>query len=142
MSVSLTLSQLLSGLANSFESIDIRCAVKKHEPGWLSLLTAVRISARPLEAVQERYQQLENDGLEKNADPFRILWQAYPIDQMKRILTELASAQISIEGETVQFPEQVETDKLRGQLEYAPNLVMPWDGERWPATFYYPGFRS
>lgn len=137
MSVSLTLSQLLSGLVNSFQSIDIRCAVKKHDPGWLSLLTSIRISARPPEAVQERYQELENDGLERNADPFRILWQAHPIDQIERILTELASAQLSIEGESVRFPEQVEADKFRGQLEYAPNLVMPWDGERWPATFYY-----
>lgn len=137
MSVSSTLVQLLSGLINSFQSIDIRCAVKKYEPGWLSLLASIRISARPLDAIQERYQELENDGLERNADPFRILWQAYPIDQIERILTELASAQLSIEGESVRFPEKVESDKLRGQLEYAPNLVLPWDGERWPATVYY-----
>jgi hypothetical protein len=137
MSVSLTLAQLLSGLINSFQSIDIRCAVKKYEPGWLSLLTSIRISARPLDAIQERYQELENDGLERNADPFRILWHAYPIDQIERILTELASAQLSIEGESVRLPEQVEAGKLRGQLEYAPSLVIPWDGEKWPATFYY-----
>lgn len=137
MSVSLTLVQLLSGLTNSFQSIDIRCAVKKYEPGWLSLLTSICISARPPEAVQERYHELENDGLERNADPFRILWQAYPIDQIEKILAELASAQLSIEGESVPFPEKIESDKLRGQLEYSPNLVLPWDGERWPATFYY-----
>ncbi len=137
MSVSLKLAQLLSGLVNSFQSIDIRCAVMKHDPGWLSLLTSIRISARPLEAIQKRYQELENDGMGRNAEPFRILWQAYPIDQVKGILTELASAQLSIEGESVRFPEQVEADKLRGQLEYAPNLVMPWDGERWPAIVYY-----
>ena len=137
MSVSLTLAQLLSGLGNSFQSIDIRCAVKKYEPGWLSLLTSIRISARPLEAIQTRYQELESDGLGRNADPFRILWQAYPIDQIERVLTELASAQLSIEGESVRFPEQVEADKLRGQLECAPNLVLPWDGKRWPATAYY-----
>ena len=141
MSVSLTLAQLLSGLVNSFQSIDIRCAVKKYEPGWLSLLTSIRISARPLEAIQERYQELENDGLERNADPFRMLWQAYPIDQIERILTELASAQLSIERESVRFPEQVEADKLRGQLQYAPSLVMPWDGEDGPLpSIIPPGF--
>lgn len=137
MSVSLTLRQLLNVLGSSFHSIDIRCAVKKHEPGWLSLLTSIRISARPLEAIQTRYQELENDGQGRDAEPFRILWQAYPIGQMEGILTELASAQLSLEGESVRFPEQVQADELRGQLEYAPNLVMPWDGERWPATFYY-----
>lgn len=137
MSVSLTLRQLFSVLGSSFHSIDIRCAVKKYQPGWLSLLTSIRISARPLDAIQARFQELESEGQKRNAEPFRILWHVYPFGQMEEILTGLATAQLSIEGELVRFPEQVRADELRGQLEYAPNLVTPWDRARWPASFYY-----
>lgn len=136
MSVSLPLPELLSGLADSLQSIDIRCAVKKYEPGWLSLLTAIRISARPLEPIRERYKELEHDGPGRNAEPFRILWQVYPIDQLERILTELSFAQLSVEGESVRFPQPVQPDKFQRRFEHTPDLVMPWDGSRWPATYY------
>jgi hypothetical protein len=141
VSVSLPLPQLLSGLGDSLQSIDIRCAVKKDASGWLSLLTVIRISPRPLEEIEKRYKELESDGLLRNADPFRVMWQCHPIADIEDILKELGSAQasiahLSIKGELVTFPQKEYADKLRGQLEYAPNLVLPWDGERWPATVY------
>lgn len=63
--------QLLNALGNSFHSIDIRCAVKKHEPGWLSLLMLLHFS-KTSRAIQTRYQELENDGQGRDAEPFRI----------------------------------------------------------------------
>ncbi len=137
MSDSLLLTQLLKGLGDSLQSIDIRCAVKRVEAGWLSLLTAIRISARPLEEIHKRYKELETDGLRRNADPFRILWQCYPINKVEDILRQLASAQLSIKEELVRFPQQEEANKLSGQQEFTSNLLMPWDRERWPAIVYY-----
>ena len=142
MSVSLPLPQLLSGLGDSLQSIDIRCAVKKYEPGWLSLLTVIRISARPLEEIEKRYKELESDGLLRNADPFRVMWQCHPIAEIEDILKELGSAQLSIahlsiKGELVRFPQKEYADKLPGQWEFASNLVVPWGLDRWPAAVYY-----
>lgn len=142
MSVPLPLKQVLSALASSFHSVDVRCAVKKYSPGWLSLLTSIRISARPPEEVQTRYQELESGGQRREAEPFRVLWEARPFNQIENILGEMASAKLSVEGETVRFHEQVRLEELHGQFERLPNLVIPWIGESWPATHYPFGNRS
>lgn len=142
MSVPLPLKQVLSALASSFHSIDVRCAVKRYSPGWLNLLTSIRISARPLEEIQARYQELESGGQERHTEPFRVLWEARPFDQIEEILGEMASAKLSVEGEAVRFSEHVRLEELHGQFERLPNLLIPWIGESWPAVQYPFGNRS
>lgn len=138
MSVPMALTLLLNVLGDCFQSIDIRCAVMRGPIEWLNVLTTIRISARPPESVLKRYQELESGGQRRIAGPFRILWQVFPFDRLKEVLEEFGSAQLRVEGEVVRLPEQILADEIRRQFEHAPSLIASWNGNRWPATFYFP----
>jgi len=124
VSVSLPLPQLLSGLGDSLQSIDIRCAVKKDASGWLSLLTVIRISPRPLEEIEKRYKELESDGLLRNADPFRVMWQCHPIADIEDILKELGAViRIDKKNGTVTAVGTEELDGREFDLSDTPDLL-------------------
>ena len=56
---SLRIKDVLTNLRGSFHSIDLRCAVRRHSSGWLSLITVIRVSARTVEEIDDRYGQLQ-----------------------------------------------------------------------------------
>jgi hypothetical protein len=142
MSISVTLTQACSAFQASFLSLDIRAAVKRHPPAWLSLLTAIRISVRPVDLVQRRYSELERTVPRPHADPFRILFDARPFTDLDQILTELSNGHLTVQGETVQFPQALVLDQLQGRVERFQPLVNPWAQEIWPALYCPFGTRS
>lgn len=137
MYIQTPLRQILSALSGSFHSIDIRSATKKHDSGWLSLLTAVRISARPIGEIQLRHQKLIDESPTIQAGQFRVFFQALPFSDIG-----LASASLNVEGERIVLQEAITIDQGRSQISRWKNFVLPWSQETWSNATYSFGTRS
>ncbi len=140
-SVQVKLEQVISGLKQSFHSIDIRAAVKKSDPGWQSVLTAIRISARPLEEVRQRYADLEKKFGKREIELFRILLQVSPFTELDRILRELAQSRVTVEGEQISLSGKLSFDMFEGLIERHHGLIRPWD-EDCPSIYCHTGEMS
>ena len=136
------LKQILSTFRDSFHSVDIRCAAKKHDSGWLCLLTAIRISARSVEEVKLRHQKLIDESPTVNAGQFRVLFQALSFSEIDSLLNELANASLTVEGERIVLPQIVSADQGHSMVSRWKTFVCPWAQEVWPSATYSFGTRS
>jgi len=142
MGVQVTLKQVISGLRQSLNSIDIRAAVKKSESGWQRVLTGIRISARPVEAIKRRHVELEERFGKRQSNLFRILLQALPFTELEGVLRELAQGRITVEGQLISLSKKLLFQDLQGRVERHHGLVRPWDNEFWPSICCSSGDRS
>ena len=142
MYVQIPLEQILSTFRGSFHSVDIRSAAKKHDSGWLSLLTAIRISARSIEEVKLRHQKLIDESPTVNAGQFRVLFQVLSFSEIDSLLNELANASLTVEGERIVLPQTVSIDQGRSMVSRWKTYVCPWSQEVWPSANYSFGTRS
>ena len=142
MYVQIPLRKILSALRDSFHSIDIRSAVKKNDSGWLCLLTAIRISARSVAQVTLRHQKLIEKSPTIHADPFRVLLQASPFSEIDSLLSELANASLTVDGERVVLPQSVLVDQAQSMVDRWNNFVLSGDDEVWPSAIYSFGTRQ
>lgn len=136
------MKQVLSALSGSFHSIDIRSATRKHDSDWLSLLTAIRISARPIEEIRLRHQKLIDEAPTIQAGQFRVFFQALPFSDIDTVLDKLASASLNVEGERIVLQEAITIDQRRSQISRSKNFVLPWSQETWSNATYSFGTRS
>lgn len=114
----------------------------KHDPSWVSLLTVIRVSARSVEKIRLRHQQLSANAPAIQAGRFRVLFEAAPFSEMDKLLGNLASSFLNIAGERVALPEVVSAEQGRGQVSRWQSLVRPWSHETWPRIDYSFGTRS
>lgn len=142
MYIQTPLKQVLSTLRGSFHSIDIRSATRKHDSDWLSLLTVIRISARPVEVIRLRHQKLIDEAPTIQAGQFRVFFQALPFSDIDTVLDKLASASLNVEGERIVLQETITIDQGRTQVSRWKNLVLPWSQEPWSNATYSFGTRS
>lgn len=136
------LEQVVSGLRPSLHSIDIRAAVSRLNSGWQSALTGLRISPRPVEAVKQRYIELEGRFGKRQTESFKVLLQAFPLTELDRILSELARGSTAVEGEQIPFSGERRFDGRQGWIQRYHQLVRPWEEESWPAAYYSAGKMS
>ncbi len=142
MYVPIPLKQVLSTFRGSFQSVDIRSATKKHDSGWLCLLTAIRISARSIEEVKLRHQKLIDEAPTVRAGQFRVLFQAFSFSEIDSLLNELANASLTVEGERIVLPQTVSIDQGSSMVSRQKSFVRAWAEEVWPSATYSFGTRS
>lgn len=140
--VQVQLREVLSALRDSFQSLDMRSAVIKHDASWVSLLTVVRVSARSVEEIRQRHQHLSVNAPAIQAGRFRVLFEAALFSEIDKLLSNLANGFLNIEGERIALPEAVSADQGRGQVSRWKGFVRPWSQETWPSITYSFGTRS
>lgn len=140
--VQVSLEQVISGLGQSFHSIDSRVAASRSLPSWRPALTGLRISSRPVEEVTRRHAELDKSLGKRETESFRIFLQAFPFKELEQILRELAEASLTVEGEQITFSGGRRFESLKGSIKRDHELVRPWKEEGWPALYYSAGARS
>lgn len=140
--VKVGLDQVLAGLKGSLHTIDVRSAVKKVDSGWAHVLTGIRISARSVEAVKQRYIELEKKFGRKQTSRFRILWEVLPITELDRISSELASNALTVEQEQLRLHHSTNFRDLKSWVERRYPFVKPWTSEHWPGLYCFSGDSS
>lgn len=140
--VQVSLGQVIEQLGQSFHSLDLRAAVTKSASGWQRVLTGIRISPRPVEAVKKHYAELEANFGERAIDVFRVLLQAVPFTELGAISDSLRQARITVEGEQIALSQSWSFDALQGRIERHHQLIPSSDGEAWPAFYWSGGDRS
>lgn len=142
--VQISLEQVLSGLKQSFYSIDIRTAINKDNLGIIHhALTGIRISTRSVEAVRQRYTDLERKYGGRQAARFGILWEVFPFIELDRIASGLAlSGELTVEQHKLRLSRSINIKSLTGRVERRADYVRPWDEEQWPGMYCFTGDRS
>ncbi|MGH2376823.1 MAG: hypothetical protein ACRDIC_25610 [bacterium] len=138
----MTLEQVISGLAQSLHSIDIRAAVKKSDSGWKSVLTAIRISARSIEDVKQRYAELQKRFGRRQTELLKVLVYVCPFTEFGNILNDLAEGKIMLEGEQIFLPTKLVSHRLEGRVERFQQFVRPWHQQDRASFYCFTGERS
>ncbi|HKX05625.1 MAG TPA: TIGR02391 family protein [Methylomirabilota bacterium] len=133
-------SEVLKRLAKHFRSVDLRAAVVD-DAGTLRLVQlGVRVSMRPVGAVRDHYAQLERKFGPRKATRFKVLWEALSFTRVRRLLGQLGTQTLRVEGQDIALARRIDLDMLRGTVMPWPQSELLQEGDdRWPSVLFSAG---
>jgi uncharacterized protein (TIGR02391 family) len=133
-------SEVLKRLAKHFRSVDLRAAVVDDAGSLRLVQLAVRVSMRSVDAVRDDFAKLERKFGPRTAARFKVLWTALPFARVHRLLDQVSSQTLRVEGQAISLARQIDVNTLRGTVMPWPQSELLQDGDdQWPSVLFSAG---
>src|SRR5260370_1853466 len=95
---------------------------------------------RPVGAVRADHAQLDRKFGPRKATRFKVLWAVLPFTRVHRLLDQLSSQTLRVEGQAISLARRIDLDTLRGTVMSWPQSELAQGGEgRWPSVLFSAG---
>lgn len=130
MDARVSVAQLVRILADTYQTIDVRCAAVRESEAWVSSLAVIRLTSEEPTCAAERLRRLPMSSLQTNG--FRIAVEAQPFGRWSRLCEDVANGVLRVNGLTAKLRVPVMLPEQIGSLQHGSDALRSFDGERWP----------
>ena len=92
----MTLKEAMPFINKLYESFGVKSVILSKDDEWVNVVTVIHLTRRKVEDLNDEYRFLEERLGKIDYDSFKIVFQARPISEFNRVVTELENGHLNI----------------------------------------------